>query len=198
MIEAVVPWIAVKEGLRRESTGMAALPAMLWSKPNVWPISWETAYTRASCSTSSGIFLVRTRGSTCAVCTKRQLFRRRTTSLNMSTEADTISPVSGSAQEGPMALAVVLGMKRMQLYLRLSGSKEGSPEGKSRTWSTSFRPIASKAAFQARTPSRTGCFHNSGKASSIYHTMGCFTETDSPRCQASMSEGSIRQRLAKR
>ena len=78
-----------------------------------------------------------------------------------------------------MAFIVASGTYLMQEYFRLSGSNCGSSSavGKSRTCITSFRPTASKALFQARTPFLMGVFQASGNELSTYQTIGFLTVT---------------------
>ena len=56
-MDGVVPYFAVNEGLRRESTGKAAEAAILCMKPRQWPTSWAMTYSIDSVRTSSGICL---------------------------------------------------------------------------------------------------------------------------------------------
>ena len=104
-----MPCCCVNDALRSESTGKALDAAMLCISPRQCPTSWARMYSSDSWNTSSGSSLPRTRSSTCAVCTKRQLAASFTTSLYISTEALMISPERGSTHEGPMALATAAG-----------------------------------------------------------------------------------------
>ena len=94
---------------RKESTGKAEEAPMLCIKPNVCPISCAITYIMDSSTTSWGIFFVRTRSSTWAVCTKRQLLINLMISLYTITLAFRISPVTGSTHDGPIAFIVALG-----------------------------------------------------------------------------------------
>ena len=81
MMEGVVPYCRVKVAERSESVGKATEAAMLCMKPSVCPISCAMMYSRVDATILSGMEAVRAAGSSCAVCTNRQLSMVLMTSL---------------------------------------------------------------------------------------------------------------------